>query len=420
MTESKKKTIFEKTREILSKYELTGISKSELARKLQDDGIASRMTFYEYFDEMTNPNGANIIHKVVPKGKINAILFPTPSNQALIELKEKFKAVKNLLDLVEKNPLLGDCFIAPVNLKDVYKSNEKLPPDTGSEDMSILYTELIHAKKSTFGKVESFITLRSHKARHDLLKELPLFLTTYLNSSKMKFSKQVKEESIKILTPIFLRSLKILNDEYSESLNVSKKAKETIQNTTPRDSAVVIRLVKSLAMPHLEVEFLKILGRYYYSMSKQFSKKMEFDSCKEQKLVSKFITSFYNLNDSQKDSSDELDSHDIKEIISLNNNFSLSREKDDMLHEYGFDKDSIAIRLLKTFTKEGFSDDALHIILYYLKLFLTLGLFSKKEQQLLNYVLKQEQATLKSKKLYDPKETRQILSKLFPELYSES
>ncbi len=369
---------------------------------------------------MADPNGANIIRKVVPKGKINAILFPTPSNQALVKLKEKFKAVKNLLDLAEKYPLLGDCFITPLNLKDVLKSNEKLPPDTGVEDRSILYTELIRAKKSSFGKVEPFITLRSHKARHDLLKELPLFLTTYLNSSKMKFSKQVKEESIKILTPIFLRSLKIFNNDYLESLNVSKKAKETIQNTAPRDSIVQIRLVKSSPMPHLEVEFLKILGRYYYSMSKQFSKKMEFDSCKEQKLVSKFIMSFYNVNDSQNDSSDELDSHDIEKIISLNSNFSLSREKDDTIHEYGFDKDSIVIRLLKTFTKEGSSDDALHIRLYYLKLFLTLGLFSKKEQQLLNYVLKQEQATLNSIKPYDPNETRQILSKVFPEVFPKS
>ena len=204
----------------------------------------------------------------------------------------------------------------------------------------------------------------------------------------------------------------------------SSTNKEVPQRVTPSsslpDSIVSIRLVKSLAMPHLEVEFLKILGGYYYSMSKQFSKKMEFDSCKEQKLVSKFIMSFYNVNYSQNDSSDELDSHDIKEIISLNNNLRISREKDDMLHEYGFDKDSIVIRLLKTFTKEGSSDDALHIRLYYFKLFLTLGLFSKKEQQLLNYVLKQEQATLNSIKPYDPKEERQILSKVFPELFSES
>ena len=421
MTESKKKAIFEKSREVLSRYELTGISKNELARLLQKYGIASRMTFYDYFEDMANPNGANIIHKVVPEGKINYLCYPTPSNQALVKLKDKFKIVRDLLDLIEKYPSLGDCFIPLPKLNDIFKSNDELPPDTGYEDLNPLYTELIHAKKSSFGNVESAITLNSHKARHDLLKELPLFLTTYLNLPKMNYSKQVKEESIKILTPIFLRTLKIFNNDYSESLNVSKKIKETIQNTAPQDSVVLIRLVKSSVMPHMEIEFLKILGRYYYTISKQFSKEMKFDSCKEQKLISKFITSFYSVNNIEDNSSAILDSQDIESIISLNNNTSFSRDKEDTLkNEYGFDKDSIVIRLVKTFTKNDYNDDALHIKIYYLKLYLTLGLFSKKEQQLLNYVLKQDQEKLKSIKPYDPKEVRNIHSKLFPSLNSES
>lgn len=419
LTEAKGEAIFEKTRELLAEYELTGISKNELARLLQKYGIASRMTFYEYFDDMLDPNGANIIRQIVPAGKINAMLFPTPSNQALIALRGKFKIVKNLLDMIEEYPLLGDTFLPVRDLSDIYKSDEILPPETGVGDNSVSNVELIHAKKTSFGEVEANIILRSHKARHDFLKELPLFLTTYLNLPKRNYSKQVKEESIKILTPIFLRSLTILNAEYSESLNVSKNAKELIHKTAPKDSAVFVYLIKSPPMPNLEVEFLKILGRYYYSISKQFSKNMEFDSSKEQKLVSTFITSFYDVKDSEIDSKEELNSDEIKKIISLNDELNLFRDKDAMLIEYGFDKDSIAIKLLKSFTKEGGEDDAVHILLYYWKLFFKLGIFTKREQQVMNYIIAREQERYDSLKPYDPREFREGLRDLFPKAFPD-
>jgi hypothetical protein len=419
LTESKKQPIFEKTREILSKYELTGISKNELARELQQAKVASRATFYEYFEQMADPKGANIIRKVVPEGKINYLCFPTRSNQIMTNLKGKFKSIKNLMELIEKNPMLGDCFIPLPNLKKVYDA-DKIPPDTGFGYNTALYTEIIHSKKTSFGESNSVIGLRAHRARHDFLKELSIFLTHYLNSSKRKYSHQIKTECIKILTPIFLRALKILNDDYLDTINVSKKFKETIQLTAPKDAAVLIGLVRGPVMPQIEIEFLKILGRYYYSISKKFSNKMKIDSCKEQKLISEVIRSFYaedNLIDSD---NEKLDTQEIKKILSLNSNMSAIRNKDDILDEYDFNKNNLAIRLAKTYSKdEENTDDALHIKIYYLKLFLHLNIFNDNEQQILQYIIKHDEKVFKSKKWIDPKEIKEAHEALFPNEFSK-
>ena len=50
-----------------------------------------------------------------------------------------------------------------------------IAPETGFGLNSTLYTELIYSKKTSFGESRSSITLRSHRARHDILKELHLF-----------------------------------------------------------------------------------------------------------------------------------------------------------------------------------------------------------------------------------------------------
>ena len=414
MTESKKQPIFEKISEVVSEYELTGITKNELVRILQQEGIASRMTFYEYFGAMIDPKGANIIQMIVPKGKINAICFPTPANQIMVQLKTKFKSVANLLDLIKKYPSLGDCFIPLPNLKKLFH-NGLIPPETGYSH-SFLHTEYIHSKKTSFGESTSSITLRGHGARHDILKELSVFLTHYLNSPQRKFPKQIKEECMKILTPTFLRSLKILNDDYIETVSISKELKKTIQLTAPRDSAIFINMVKAPTMPQIEVEFLKILGRYYYTISKQFSKKMEIDSCNEQKIISEVIKNFYNKNDFKNNLDIKLETEDIENILHLNTTWNIKKDSKNALKEvYGFDENSFILNFVKTFYKSYDSetsvnevgadnDDALHIKNYYFKLFLFLDIFSKKEQQILEYILKHDEKILKSKDWYDPKE----------------
>ncbi|MDF2426049.1 MAG: hypothetical protein OPY08_06420 [Nitrosopumilus sp.] len=420
MTESKKQPIFEKISEVVSEYELTGITKNELVRILQQEGIASRMTFYEYLDAMVDPKGANTIQMIVPKGQINAICFPTPANQIMVQLKTKFKSVVNLLDLIKKYPSLGDCFIPLPNLEKVF-DGEKIPPETGFEHHSSLYSEIIHSKNYTFGDSRSYITLRFHGARRDILQDLSIFLTHYLYSPHRKYSKQIQEECIKILTPTFLHALKILNNDYVETINVSKELKETIQLKAPKDAAVFVILIKAPSMPQIEVEFLKILGRYYYTISKQFSKKMELDSCKEQQIISKVIKNFYCENELENNMDEQLDSQDIENIIKLNNNLSVNRDKESELkHVYGFDENSLAIKLVKTFSKdEEDTDDALHIKIYYLKLFLSLDIFSKKEQQIIEYVLKHDEKVLNSKEWIDPKEGRKTLEALFPDELSK-
>jgi len=415
LTESKKKIIFKKTREIISKYELTGITKNELVRILQEEGIASRVTFYDYFDEMADSKKGNIIRNVVPKGKINSLCFPTPSNQIMVQLECKFKSITNLLDLIKKYPELGDCFIPLPKLKKIFEG-EKIPPETGFIHNPSLYLDMIHSKKTSFGESNSYITLRSHRARHDILKELSIFLTHYLNSSKRKYSKQIKEECIKILTPTFLRSLKILSEDYIETVNISKDLKKTIQLTVPKDSGVFISLIRAPIIPQIEIEFLKILGRYYYTISKQFSKKMELDSCKEQKIISQVIKNFYCEVDTKSQENEKLDSQDIKRIFQLNSNSSTNRDKENELkNTYGFNENSLATKLVKTFSKdEEDTDDSLHIKIYYTKLFLSLDIFNKNEQQIIKYDLKHDEKVFKSKPWIDPNEGREVLEALFP------
>ncbi|WP_428324349.1 hypothetical protein [Nitrosopumilus sp.] len=413
MTASKKQAIFEKISDVLSEYELTGITKNELVRILQEAGIASRVTFYEYFDEMADPKKANIIQMITPKGKINPICFPTPENQSLVRLKEKFKSIRNLLNLIKKYPELGDCFIPLPNLKKIHNS-EKIPPMTGYGQNTSLYSDIIHSEKTSFGESNSYIILRSHMARHDLLKELGIFLTHYLNSPKRKHSKQIKEKCIKILTPTFLQALNILSEGYVNTTTVSKELKKTIQTTAPIDSAVFIGLVRAPTMPQVEVEFLKILGRYYYTISKRFTKNMELDSCREQKIISQVIRDFY-CDDDEDDYEDVLDTQDIERILRLNDNFVTTRDKENEIkNEYGFDN-SLAINLVKTFSNdEEDVDDALHIKIYYTKLFLSLGIFTKREQQIIEYDLKHDEEIFKSKEWIDPKEGRESLDLLFP------
>lgn len=405
MTLSKKQQVFEKTREIMSKYELTGISKNNLIFELQHEQIASRMTVQAYFPEMIDPKRGNIIEQRVPKGKINPLCYPTKSNLALVKLKGKFKLVSQMLGMIEKYPELGDCFIPLSNIKNLFRREGQLPPDSGNESNSMVNFETIYSKNSSFGDFYAISTLRFHRARHDFLKELPLFLTWYLNMPKAGYSKQVKEESIKILTPIFLRALKIMHDDYSDTINASKQAYQMIKNKLPRDSVVMVRLIKSATMPHVEVEFLVILGRYYYTISQQFSNNMKFDSSNEQKLISNFITSFYKSDNSGIDSDIELDLNDIKKIIKLGNSLSTLRNREQVLKdEYGFDSNSIAIRL------GLYDDDALHIKIYYLEFFLSLGLFNKKEHQFLNYILNEEKEKLRNLEPIDLKEQQKILS----------
>lgn len=409
--ESKKHIIFEKTREILSKYEVSGMSKNRLIQELQDLQVASRVTVLEYLPEMADPKRGNIIELRTPKGKITPICFPTKSNLVLVKLKEKFRLVDKLLDLIEKYPALGDGFIPIPRFKDLYKNNEKLPPDSGTEDTTNLNIEMIHSNKTTFGETLTVVFLRVHKARHDLLKELPLFLTWYLNQPKLKYSKQIKEECIKILTPIFLRALKILHNDYANSIHFSKQAKELIQQTLPRDASVMTQVIKSYTMLHINSEFLHILGRYYYTISKQFSAKMMLNSSNEQRLVSDIIASFYGLDNVESPQNEnELDKQDIETIIKLSGDLNSDREKEKTLKtEYGFDKNSIPIRL------GLYNTDALHIRIYYTELFLGLGLFTKKEQTFLRYCLEKQKAELAALTPIDPNEGKHIREVMFPD-----
>ncbi len=77
--------------------------------------------------------------------------------------------------------------------------------------------------------------------------------------------------------------------------------------------------------------------------------------------------------------------------------------------EYGFDKNSIPIRL------GLYNTDALHIRIYYMKLFLGLGIFTQNEQVFLKHYLTKNEAELESLIPIDPNDGKHIREVMFPD-----
>jgi len=79
----------------------------------------------------------------------------------------------------------------------------------------------------------------------------------------------------------------IQQNDYTDSTCFSRQFKKDCKSPT------CVYLLRGLPLSDVFPEFLKILGRYYFAISKKFSKDMKIESCKEQKIITTFIPKFF-------------------------------------------------------------------------------------------------------------------------------
>jgi len=240
-------------------------------------------------------------------------------------------------------------------------------------------------------KGENFELVWSNNGRRDFLKDLSTFLVNFIYHPKNKFSNQLKEELMKMITTLITKSLKIYQHDYYEYPNNSIQFYDKCKKNLKKNMILFIMLDKGAALPDIEAEFLKTLGRYYYCISRKFSKNMKYNSCKEQKVISNFINAFFQDRKLEHNVDKKYSNNELLNIINETKIASLVSSKGE--------KDSLVAKLRKSLTgkliqlfvdSENYFDDNHTIKEYYFGLFFELDLFSNVEKQILRYVLKAE------------------------------
>lgn len=276
--EGKKGQIYQKTAEILREHE-KGMSKNELIHKLEDAEVCTRVTFYSYFDQMIKDN----IIEFRKVGKQQHKCFSTVTNKILAEFQEKVKIVNELLDLVEKNPTVGDCFtLDPLKAEIPDWMKDYLP-----EFEVISYASFYY--NPPWSHTEYGEMVPSLRARHDLLKNLPLFLTYYINKTYGDFSQQIKDKCINILSALLTRCVLLLQSNYDLPF-LTHEFEKLLKNMHPKGELKIIAI--NPPERDMEVDFLRILGRYYYLWSCE-KKDFEYNNIESKKIIVTFIKAFF-------------------------------------------------------------------------------------------------------------------------------
>lgn len=376
MTAIKKEELFGKVVEILSNYEVEGISTNELIQKLETDGIVSRNTFYKYWELMKDPKKANIIElKKVKKQQMRC--FPTQQNRVLDDFKNKMKIAEKMLELIENLPIEGDCF--------GFESKKKFPewfdayyeevscykPQHGASIFPISYKP---EKHNDYKELQIF-TLQ---ARYDFLKNFPLFLINFISHPKNNYVNKVKDKCVEIVSPLIIRSVTILQKDYPKFTSFTFQLEKLIQKKVPY-SLIAVTSVKSLFEGDHESEFLKILGRYYFILSLRFSNNLNYDSSQEQKIISNFIETFFHKSDIPKTDYDKLKYLEFMDVYS-----ELQLAKSDE-HEkrqlYDKIRNSLGDKIGRSWWRG--ENDPYVVLKYYTDLLIRLELFSKIEKIIL-------------------------------------
>ena len=265
---------------IVEEYEARGgITKNEACRSLMEKHGGSRSTYWKAFTYLLSSKGGDRIEsRVVHPNKQQKRLFPTESNKKLNKFKNKMKHVGLILDLVEKYRLVGDCYINNIKNKKITYFSTKFTIDSRQQVDSVTVTD-----------DEKYLGVYTIQARHDLVEKLPLFLYDYIYDPVNELS-EIKKECLEICNPFIERCLELLQSDYAHSPFFSSIWRDECKSNT------YIWNGKGQAIPNLESEFLKILGRYYFLISKDLSPNFKIDSCDEQKIVSNFTSAFYPRN----------------------------------------------------------------------------------------------------------------------------
>lgn len=203
--------------------------------------------------------------------------FSTENSHKIDEFKVQVKTVESLVGLIKQNPTVGDCLHI--------SKNENIPNLNKKNYNRIIvwrrFIELIEQKK---GKV---VDVYSVQARYDLLKNLPTFLLNYINDPQNDLPDSVKKEYTKICEPIINECIVIQQNDYTDSTCFSRQFKKDCKSPTS------VYLLRGWPLSEVTPEFLRILGRYYFAISKKFSKDMKIELCKEQKIITTFIQNFF-------------------------------------------------------------------------------------------------------------------------------
>ena len=335
-----------------------GITKNEACRILIEKYGGSRSTYWKCFEHLLGSNSSKEVEaRIIPPSKQLERLFPTEKNKKVGEFQIKLKTVKKLLELIDKTPLIGDCYANP-------KKDGLLDPDN--------FTEAETIRKESEKEIEIY-TLQ---ARHDILEKLPLFLINYINEKNNEFSKEAKQECMTLMTPTIISCVTLLQRDYSKSSYCSNQFIDNSHITTH------VYFGKIEAEPDIVAEFLKILGRYYYLITDNFGDRFKIDSCTEQKIISNFASAFYpktTINyaeDSKKIHIDALSIymtgrppyHDIF--------------KQDELQILDKIMDGLAGKIVRKYVLYSETDPT-KIYDYYIKWIMSLQIFSKLERRLI-------------------------------------
>lgn len=371
MSVTKEASIIKSIKEILEDREKEGITQNQLIGLLENRGICTRTVFYRYKQSLMD-GGVFELRRV---GKQQERCFLTEKLKKINTFKLKIKNVENLLEIVTKHPLIGDCFT-------IFK-NDNVPELTAKNYGKILNWREYTLIEYLEGKSNQ-TDLYSLQARHDLVKNLPEFLSNYIYDSRNKFSDGVKKDCLVVCEPIFNKCREVLRDDYTETSCYSNQFKKKSK------VGGKVYSLRGRPTPDVRAEFLKILGRYYFTIGKELSKGFKYESVKEQKTITMFVESFF--------SSSNIVSEEIDKSITSNDidNYWMGDRrktsfKEGVLERLTQVSASLGYKFAKQFS--GYNDhDALVIFNYYKKwLFTYMGshsndyhLFSQIEKTIIN------------------------------------
>lgn len=381
-----------------------GITKEELFRYLQKSGsCGSKETFEKYFPQ---------IEKLLERKQFTpkrSTYFPSETGRKLEEFASKVKIVDKLLTLVEKTPTMGDCFYVGKNHNRFPKSirpyiseffSHVLSRSTFAESFEehqyhkiaesqvIEELDLMPDQKLKNTKIPVQTCSFSLQARYDLLSNLPSFLINFINHPKNNFSEYIKKECMKLISNPILRCHFILQNDYPVSTFYSKQLRNKFLNdNNPTFGPVTIYLCKDEKTPDLEAEFLRILGRYYFIASTNFSIKMKYDSSEKLHVISRFIQEFFPRSGI---SSNDQNALSLSPSLLKSYNFYDGIISEPISPEQSLLLDIISKSLSGKLWRAIWNDvtnDPLFIVKYYVELFYHLEIFSYLERKVLNILL---------------------------------
>lgn len=346
--DTKKEVIYQKTRKILVQHSVDGIFKNELIRVLDEKGICSRNTFYKYFEEMKKDS---ILEMRKFKNQQEKC-FPTLTDNRIEEFQKKIKVADDLLKIIEKTPMVGDCFLPSMNDKRIYDWVRDYVPELPDRLPGgfLYYDRVQKTAYARFGLTEVIHVLKS---RYHFLKNLPVFLIHYINHEYGDLSQQVREKCLMIALPYMIRCISLMQQEYRIPF-YSNQLLEYRKQSQPKGTKFTRDI--NYREGDIDVDFLRILGRYYFMWCCE-KENFEYDNDSTKKIIRSFIKTFI-----VQDNSDDL------------------AEKIDESNSHDEDDKSIASRLEKSLGKR---DEPYVVLSYYIRLFSVEGLFNKQESKLL-------------------------------------